>query len=424
MCTQATLSASQSDVPRPEAIVFRDGVAALQNEGAYAVMAAATVLEQETGHSVVHLEIGQPGFPTPAAVCEAASAAIAAGKTKYVAPAGITPLRAKIAALTAARAGVEIDPAQVVIGPGAKPGLFFAALALVRGPEDEIVVPDPGFPTYTAMAQVAGATIRPVRLGTTLQCYDMAKLKAAVSDKTRIVILNSPSNPTGGVASLSDLEEIAALSKEYGFYVISDEIYAQLTYSDDDAQDCPSILSITGMADRTIVVDGFSKTWSMTGWRLGWAVVPAALALRLELLLVHAVGCTASFVQEAGLVALESGYEDVAAMREEYRRRRDLVVSGLNMIHGVYCRCPEGAFYAFADVSAFGRTSKEIADLILNDGFCAVLPGTDFGEGGEGFIRLSYVSEPDVLREGLKRIANVLSTLPVVRNPKSLGQLT
>lgn len=405
-----TLSAcAASPRVKPE---FQAGVAALENEGAYAVMAAANALEQRTGRTVVQLSIGQPGFPTPAAICGAATRAIEQGKTKYVAPAGIGPLRAKIAEWTAARTGVPVDAAQVVVGPGAKPGLFFATLALVRGPEDEVVIPDPGFPTYTAMAEVAGATLRPVRLGASLQCYDMEELRKTVSARTRLLVINSPSNPTGGVATKEDLETIAALAMEHDFYVISDEIYGQLTYGG-DAGGCPSIFALPGMAARTIVVDGFSKTWSMTGWRLGWAVMPPALAQRTELLFVHALGCTSSFVQEAGIAALDGGAESVAYMREEYQRRRDFVVGALNEIDGVSCRCPEGAFYVFADVTAYGRPCREIAEMLLQDGLVAVLPGTDFGAGGEGYIRLSYVSEMDVLKEGLSRIRQVLSRLDV-----------
>lgn len=365
---------------------FNPGVEELENEGAYAVMAAASALEKKTGKSVVHLEIGQPGFPTPAYICKAANAAIAAGDTKYGPPAGSTALRECIAEWTKARTSVRIDPKQVVVGPGAKPGLFFSTIALIRGKQDEVIIPDPGFPTYAAMVSVAGGTTVSVRLAPDMRTYDMKALEAAVGPSTRLLVINSPSNPCGGVAAKEDLEKIAELAKKYDFYVLSDEIYGQLTYTDQYT----SILSLPGMVDRTIVVDGFSKSWSMTGWRLGWSVMPLSLAERVELLMVHSVGCTASFVQAAGVVAIQGSTEDIQQMRDEYRRRRDLVVAGLNSIKGVTCATPEGAFYAWADISRFGLSSKEIASRLLQEGLVAVLPGTDFGKGGEGYMRLSY----------------------------------
>lgn len=230
-------------------------------------MAAAAQLESTTGRAVVHLEIGQPAFPTPAHVRAAAAAALEAGKTKYVAPAGVSALRARIAARTAARARVDVPPEAVVVGPGAKPGLFFATLALVRGREDEVVVPDPAFPTYAAMVEVAGGTVRKVRMDGELRCFDGEALERAVGERTRLLVLNSPGNPTGGVARRGDLERIAGLAKRFDFYVMADEIYSRLLFEEED--EYVSILSLPGMAERTIVVDGFSKAYSMTGFRLG-----------------------------------------------------------------------------------------------------------------------------------------------------------
>lgn len=388
--------------------VFAPGVLTLQNEGAYAVMAAAKALEQQTGKSVIHLEIGQPGFDTPSHIADAGVDAIRDGQTKYSAPRGIAPLREVIASWAKVERNLPITAENVVVGPGAKPGLFFATLALVRGSEDHVIYPDPGFPTYRAMIDVAGATPVPIRLRADQRSFDMDALRAAVDDRTRLVVLNSPGNPTGGVIPREDLEEIARLAKKHDFWVISDEIYSQLVYS----ESYESIAAMPDMMERTIVVDGFSKSFSMTGWRLGWAIMPKELAARVELLLVHSVGCTATFIQHAGIAAMEGVKNgEVDKMREAYRRRRDIVVDGLNAIDGVKCMPPEGAFYAWADITGLGKSSREVANFLLQEGFVATLPGTDFGEGGEGFIRLSYVSEEDVLREGLQRISEVLKRL-------------
>ncbi|CDF39242.1 unnamed protein product [Chondrus crispus] len=394
----------------PRLLPFSAVLSSLENEGAYAVMAAAAAVESATGKPVIHLEIGQPAFPTPAPVADAAIAAIAAGKTKYSSPRGVAPLRAAIASLANRHRGLAVTPQHVVVGSGAKPGLFLATLALVRGPHDHLLIPDPGFPTYRAMVAVANGTAVPVPLRPDMRSFDMPALEAAVTHRTRLVVLNSPGNPTGGVVPLEHLRRIAQLAVEHDFWVVSDEIYSQLCYEDTYT----SIASPPGMAVRTVVVDGFSKSYCMTGWRLGWAIMPPPLAERVELLLVHSVGCTATFTQEAGIAALAGGGE-VEMLRREYRKRRDIVVKGLNAIPGVRCDRPQGAFCAFADVRSFGRSSKEIADVLLQDGLVAVLPGTDFGEQGEGFIRLSYVSEEEEQREGLRRIAATLGRLRPVK---------
>lgn len=385
---------------------FSAGVETLQNEGAYAVMEAARSLELQTGKSVVHLEIGQPGFDTPPNIATAGISAIRAGKTRYSSPAGLSTLRTAIALWARENRKLKwVAPENVVIGPGAKPGLFFSTLAIVRGPEDRVIIPDPGFPTYTAMIAISGGTAVPVRLNDDMQSFDMNALRKAVDERTRLVVLNSPGNPTGGVIPLEDLQEIACMAEKFDFWVMSDEIYSQLVYN----ESYTSIASLPGMAQRTIVVDGFSKSFCMTGWRLGWAIMPVDLAQRVELLLVHSVGCTATFIQEAGITAIQSVNDgSIERMRDEFRKRRDLVVSGLNTINGVSCSVPDGAFYAWADIRSFGKSSRYVADFLLKEGFVAVLPGTDFGKGGEGFIRLSYVSEEEVLKEGLQRIRHSL----------------
>lgn len=411
ICATAAPSQPQSQFPRTQLITdaFAPGVSTLQNEGAYAVMEAARELEQRTGKSVIHLEIGQPGFDTPEHISSAGISAIQRGRTRYSSPAGIPDLRSAIASWARDNRSLSyVTPEHIIIGPGAKPGLFFTTLALIRGIHDRVVIPDPGFPTYDAMVAVAGGTAVPVRLRDDMQSFDMNSLREVIDERTRLVVLNSPGNPTGGVMPLEDMLEIVRLANLYDFYVLSDEIYSQLLYEGNYT----SIASLPGMQDRTIVVDGFSKSFCMTGWRLGWAIMPVQLARKVELLMVHSVGCTATFVQEAGIAAIE-GVNDggVDAMKEQFRKRRDVVVDGLNGMEGVSCASPLGAFYAWADVRSIGKSSKEIADFLLQDGYVAVLPGTDFGEGGEGFIRLSYVSEEDVLQEGLKRIENSLIKL-------------
>ena len=375
------------------------------------MLAAATELERE-GRDIVHLEIGQPGFPSPEHVVEAGVDAIRGGKTKYSSPDGTPALREAIADYVTRTRDVPVTPDEVVVGPGAKPGLFFPTLALVQ-PGDEVIYPDPGFPTYRAMTQVAGAVPVPVPLRPDGASFDMDAFRAAITPATKLIVLNSPANPTGGVMPSDDVEEVARVATENDAWVLADEIYSRLVYPAEDGTpgSAPSVFSIPGMRDRTVLVDGCSKTYCMTGWRLGWAVMPPALARRVELLVVHSVGCTATFTQEAGLAALVGPQEGVDAMVEEYRRRRDFVVGALNDIPGVSCPVPEGAFYAFPDVSSFGLSSKEVADRLLSEGGVAVLPGTDFGANGEGKIRLSYVEDMETLEEGVRRIAATLGNI-------------
>ena len=375
------------------------------------MLAAATELERE-GRDIVHLEIGQPGFPSPEHVVEAGVDAIRGGKTKYSSPDGTPALREAIADYVTRTRDVPVTPDEVVVGPGAKPGLFFPTLALVQ-PGDEVIYPDPGFPTYRAMTQVAGAVPVPVPLRPDGASFDMDAFRAAITPATKLIVLNSPANPTGGVMPSDDVEEVARVATENDAWVLADEIYSRLVYPAEDGTpgSAPSVFSIPGMRDRTVLVDGCSKTYCMTGWRLGWAVMPPALARRVELLVVHSVGCTATFTQEAGLAALVGPQEGVDAMVEEYRRRRDFVVGALNDIPGVSCPVPEGAFYAFPDVSSFGLSSKEVADRLLSEGGVAVLPGTDFGANGEGKIRLSYVGDMETLEEGVRRIAATLGKI-------------
>jgi aspartate aminotransferase len=386
---------------------FTHRVSHLEPEGAYAVLARAQALEAQ-GRTVLHLEIGQPDFPTWPNVSLAGIRAIASGQTRYNPPAGLPRLREAIAAEAGQRHGVDIRPAQVVIGPGAKPGLFFPTLALVE-PGDEVIYPDPGFPTYAAMIGVAGGVPVPVQLREENQfSFDLDEFDQRISDHTKLIILNSPANPTGGVIPLADLKHIAAAAQKHNAWVLSDEIYARLAY---DGLQVPSIASLPGMLERTVICDGFSKTYAMTGWRLGYMIMPEALAERVELLLTHSIGCTATFTQLAGLEALSSDQSPVDAILAEYQRRRDRIVAGLNSIPGVKCQSPQGAFYVFPNIKAFGLPVGEIQNRLLEEAGVAVLAGTDFGAGGEGYLRLCYATSVETIDRALAQMMVAFSRL-------------
>ncbi len=386
---------------------FTDRVTHLQAEGAYAVLARAQALEAQ-GRRIVHLEIGQPDLPTPEHVSAAGIQAIADGKTKYTPPAGMPQFRELIAAYAGSQRGLKIDPAQVVVSSGSKPGLFFPTLALVAS-GDEVLYPDPGFPTYEAMIRVAGGTPVPVPLREEKDfSFDLEVFDSLVSDRTKLIVLNSPANPTGGVIPFNDLKHIAEKAQKHDCWVLSDEIYTRLVY---DGITAHSIAEIDGMLDRTIIVDGFSKTYSMTGWRLGYMIAPPALADRLELLLTHATGCTAAFTQYAGMEALTGPQDFVEQMVTEYQRRRDRMLELVNAIPGVHAQKPQGAFYVFPNVKSYGLGSKEIAARLIDEVGVALLAGTDFGSGGEGYIRLVYAVSMEVIEEGLEKIAGWFRSL-------------
>lgn len=378
----------------------------LKSEGAYQVLARAQQLEA-AGLDIIHLEIGEPDFATPEPIARAGAQAVLEGRTRYNPPAGLPDLRAAIAQDAGRRRGITIDPAQVVVGPGAKPLLFLSALALVD-PGDEVIYPDPGFPTYPDMIRVAGGVPVPIPLRERSGfSFDLEAFDRLAGPRTRLIVLNSPGNPTGGVLPRRDLEHIAARAAQLDCWVLSDEIYARLTF---DGQPAPSIAALPGMAERSVIVDGFSKTYAMTGWRLGFGVMPPALAARLELLATHAHGCTAHFTQLAGLEALRGPQEPADRMVDEYRRRRDVLVAGLNRIPGVRCLSPQGAFYAFPNVSAYGRPAAQIAEALLEGGV-AVLPGTAFGENGEGYLRLVFANSLERLEAALARMRAALARI-------------
>ncbi len=385
---------------------FADRVATLAPEGAYFMLEKAQALEAQ-GREIIHLEIGQPDFPTFKNIAQAGIQSIADGFTRYTPSAGIASLREAIAKDAGERRDLSFSPAQVVVGPGAKPALFFPTLALVK-PGDEVIYPDPGFPTYKAMIEVAGGVPVPVPLLETQDfSFDLAAFDRLVSAKTRLVILNSPSNPTGGVMPQSALEHIAAAAIKHDFWVLSDEIYSRLVYG----ETAPSIMAIPGMAERTIICDGFSKTYAMTGWRLGYGIMPEPLAKKVGLLLTHSVGCTASFVQVAGEEAILGDQKQVDVVLAEYQRRRDVLVAGLNAIPGVSCQMPQGAFYVFPNVTALGKKSDWLAEYLLTEAGVALLSGTSFGQYGEGYLRLCFANSMENIETALDKITIALTKL-------------
>jgi aspartate/methionine/tyrosine aminotransferase len=386
---------------------FAQRTAELRPEGAYQVLARAQELEA-SGREIIHLEIGQPDFDTFANISLAGIRAITEGRTRYNPPAGVPDLRRVIAEDAGSRRGIEIQPEQVVVSPGAKPNLFFPTLALVE-PGDEVIYPDPGFPTYEAMIHVAGgAPVAVPLLEENGFSFDLDAFDRLINERTRVIILNSPSNPTGGVVRLEDLKHIADAAKRFDCWIFSDEIYARNIY---DGLEAPSIAALPGMQARTVIIDGFSKTYAMTGWRLGFGVMPEELAKRVQLLLTHSIGCTADFTQYAGIEALTGPQSQVEEMTGVYQRRRDFLVTGLNELPGVSCQKPQGAFYVFPNVKRLGKTSTELANLLLEQAGVALLPGSSFGKYGEGYLRLSYANSMENIESALHRMQTALDKL-------------
>lgn len=383
-----------------------DRIAHLEPEGAYKVLARAQELERE-GRDIVHLEIGQPDAPTFEPICQRGKEAIDEGFTRYTPSAGIHELREAIAEKISADKGTTTAD-QVVVGPGAKPGILFSMLALLN-PGDEVIYPDPGFPSYRAAIELAGATpIAAPLIEERNFAYDLDFLDDHIGAKTKLLVINSPSNPTGGNASADDLAAIARLAIERDVWVMTDEIYSDLVY---DGAEAPSFFAIKEVRDRTILIDGFSKTYAMTGWRLGYAAMPKSLAEKVSLLTMHAVGCTAGFTQMAGITALKRCQENVAAQRAVYEKRRDRIVEGLRSLPGFSCNTPQGAFYAFPNVGELGIPSRELSHRFLEEAGVACLPGTDFGKNGEGYLRFSYAASISQIEEAIDRIARFIDSL-------------
>jgi len=378
----------------------------LGTEGAFAVLARARELER-AGRDVVHLEIGEPDFPTPAHAAEAAFAAIRAGETGYCPAPGIAELREAAAAELSRTRGVPVAPARVIVANGAKPFLFFGVLATCE-PGDEVIYPDPGFPIYESAIRFAGATPVPLVLRETDDfAFSIEELAARVTERTKLVILNSPQNPTGGVLTRATLAAAAGVLRDSPAWVLSDEVYGRLLHEGAFA----SIATEPGMLERTIVLDSFSKTYAMTGWRCGYAAVPEPLVEPLTRFLVNATSCVPPFVQRAGVAALTGPQDGVERMRAEFRARRDLVVAGLAAMPGVTCRVPHGAFYAFPNVTGVPLPTEVLADRLLDEAGVALLSGTAFGAAGEGHLRLSYATARPRLAEGLGRMRAFLEGL-------------
>jgi aspartate aminotransferase len=378
----------------------------LGTESAFEVLARARALERQ-GREIVHLEIGEPDFDTPAHIKDAAKQALDANATHYGPSAGLPELREAIAKHTAETRGVPVSPEQVVVTPGAKPIMFFTIMALVdRG--DEVVYPNPGFPIYESVINFVGGVPVPIPLREDADFgFDLALFEQRVTSRTKLIIVNSPENPTGGVLDRGQVERIARLATERNIPVMTDEIYRQFLYEGEFV----SFYAQPGMHTRSILLDGFSKSYAMTGWRLGYGVMPVDLAEHVTRLMVNSNSCTASFVQLAGIAALQGDHAPVTRMVAEFRRRRDLLVDGLNRLPGVSCRRPRGAFYVFPNITRTGRTSAEVADRLLQEAGVAVLSGAAFGAHGEGYLRISYANSEANLTRALERMRPVFEAL-------------
>lgn len=376
----------------------------IEIESAFEVLARARALEA-TGRSIIHLEIGEPDFPTPSNVTEAAKKALDEGWTHYGPTQGYPELRSAIADHVSATRGIQVSPEQVCVVPGGKPILFFAMLALVE-PGDEVILPDPGFPIYRSIVRFLGAVPVPIPL---LEhrgfAFDIDALQRGLTNRTKLLILNSPQNPTGGIIPEEQIREIAHLIRDRDLTVISDEIYARIYYAEPPF----SIASLDTMREKTIILDGFSKAYAMTGWRLGYGVMPEWMVDAVNRLMVNSNSCTASFTQRAGLAALQGSQEHVTRMVEEFKQRRDVFCSAINDLPGFRCALPRGAFYAFANVQGTGIESKKLADLLLNEAGVACLDGASFGVQGTGYLRFSYANSLENLREAARRISSISS---------------
>jgi aspartate aminotransferase len=379
----------------------------LGTETAFSVLAKAKALEAE-GREIIHLEIGEPDFDTPAHVVEAGCQALRDGYTHYTPTAGIPELREAIAVDVARSRGIDVGPEQVVVTPGGKPIMFFTILALVEE-GDEVLLPNPAFPIYESMVNFVGGrpAFVPLRQENGFR-FDFDEFSAGLSDRTRLVILNSPANPTGGVLTVDDIAGLADILRERpDVYILSDEIYSRLLYTDEFA----SIASEPGLGPdgRTIILDGFSKTYAMTGWRLGYGIMPVPLAEEVAKLQVNSNSCTSAATQYAGLAALQGPQDAVGRMIAEFRARRDLIVAGLNELPGIECITPKGAFYAFPRISESGHPADKLADQLLDDAGIACLSGTAFGRYGEGHLRLSYANSRENISKALQRMGEILS---------------
>ncbi len=371
----------------------------LGTETAFEVLVKAKALEAQ-GRDIIHLEIGEPDFDTPSNIIEAGCDALRKGFTHYGPSAGMMELREAIAQFVSETRRVNVTPDEVVVVPGGKPIIFFSILALADD-GDEIIYPNPGFPIYESMINYVGAKAVPIRLREELEFrLDVDELAGLINDRTKLLILNSPQNPTGGVLTKDDIDAITRAIGDRNIMVLSDEIYSQLLFEGEHH----SIMSIDGMKERTILLDGFSKTYAMTGWRMGYGVMRGDLATHISRLMTNSNSCTASFTQIAGIEALCGSQDVVDAMRAKFEKRRDVMVAGLNKIKGFSCRVPHGAFYVFPNITKTGWPSKKLADALLDDTGVAALSGTAFGDFGEGYLRFSVANSIENIEKALDRI--------------------
>ncbi len=385
-------------------IRFADRMKRLGTESAFEVLARAKALEAQ-GRDIVHLEIGEPDFDTPENIVEAGVKALRDGWTHYGPAAGLPQLREAIANYISETRGITVGPQNVVVFPGAKPCMSYLMQALVQE-GDEVIYPNPGFPIYESMIQFLGATAVPLPLLEDKGFgFDADTVRSLVTDRTKLIILNSPGNPTGGSLPRKLLEEVAEIAKERDVFVLADEIYSRMVYGGGDFF---SITKVPGMLERTCILDGFSKTYSMTGWRLGYGVMPEALAQKLTQIAINYNSCVAGFTQIAGVEALTGDQSPVDAMLKEFDSRRKFIVKGLNAIPGFRCIEPGGAFYVFPNIEGTGISSRQLSDRILQEAGVAVLPGTAFGKYGEGFLRLSFANSTENIAKALERIAGIL----------------
>jgi aspartate/methionine/tyrosine aminotransferase len=387
--------------------MFAKRMSRLGTETAFEVLARAKEIEK-TGREVIHLEIGEPDFDTPRFIRDAAIEGINMGMTHYGPSGGQPAFREVIADVVSKTRKIRVTPEQVVVTPGAKPIIFFTLLACVEE-EDEVIYPNPGFPIYESMINFIGAKPVPLPLREENDfSIDLNELKSLVSDRTRFLILNSPQNPTGGILTRRDLEGICEIVRGKDIWILSDEIYGRILY---DGTEAFSIVSLPGMADRVIILDGHSKSFAMTGWRLGYGVMPKELATHVTRLMTNSASCTNVFVQYAGMKALTGPQDEVAKMVAEFQKRRDVIVSGLNGIPGISCYNPKGAFYVFPNVKKIPMDSRELAKRLLDAAGVACLSGTAFGEHGLGYLRFSYANSIENIQKGLDRIREYVSTL-------------
>src|SRR5579862_5219157 len=372
----------------------------LGTETAFEVLNKARALERQ-GKSIIHLEIGEPDFDTPANVIDAGVDAMRKGWTHYGPSAGLPDLRQALAEYVSRTRGVKVTSDEVVVVPGGKPIIFFTILSLIDE-GDEVIYPNPGFPIYESMIEYVGGRAVPIQLREERDfSLDVKELASLITDRTKLIIINSPQNPTGGVLERRDIEQIASAIGDRNIMVLSDEIYSRLLFG---GAEHFSIMTVPGMRERTILLDGFSKTYAMTGWRMGYGVMRPDLAAHMTRLMTNSNSCTASFTQVAGVEALKGDQGSVDHMRDEFQRRRDMFVAGLNKIKGFSCRMPKGAFYAFPNITRTGWKSKPLADALLEQAGVAALSGTSFGEYGEGYLRFSVANSVENLQKALDRI--------------------